>query len=87
MVSWFQAFALNSTWCRYAAKQNEQLMHFIYEAKAAGGSVLAPAMIKEMLSIEQTFFTDKKFATFCVADIANVSRCSPAGTYLQSYTL
>lgn len=59
-----------------SVKQNGQLMHFIYEANGGSGSVLAPAMVKEMLSIEMTFFTDKKFATYCVADIANVSKCS-----------
>jgi|AntAceMinimDraft_1070359.scaffolds.fasta_scaffold01814_2 hypothetical protein len=52
----------------------------MYEAKTASGSVLAPALIKEMLSVEKTFFTDKKFATFCVADLANISQCSSEST-------
>ena len=43
-----------------SVKQNEQLMHFIYEAKSGGGNILAPAMIKEMLSIEKTFFTVRR---------------------------
>ena len=62
-----------------SVKQNEQLIHFMYEAKTASGSVLAPALIKEMLSVEMTFFAAERFAAFCVADIANVSKCSPGG--------
>ena len=62
-----------------SVKQNDQLMHFIYEAKSDGGNVLTPAMIKEMQSIEKEFFAHKKFATYCVSDISNSSKCSSTG--------
>jgi len=61
-----------------SVKQNEQLMHFIYESRAASGNVLHPAMIKEMLSVEMMFFAHKDFAKFCVATITNASNCSPS---------
>jgi len=38
-------------------------------------------MIKEMLEIEMKLFAHKDFAKFCVATIANVSNCSPAGPH------
>eukprot|EP00227_Mantoniella_beaufortii_P017292 CAMPEP_0197575398 /NCGR_PEP_ID=MMETSP1326-20131121/809_1 /TAXON_ID=1155430 /ORGANISM="Genus nov. species nov., Strain RCC2288" /LENGTH=1027 /DNA_ID=CAMNT_0043138157 /DNA_START=288 /DNA_END=3371 /DNA_ORIENTATION=+ len=61
-----------------SVKQNEQLIHFVFESRSATGNVLHPAMIKEMLEIEMKLFTHPDFAKFCVATIANVSNCSPA---------
>jgi hypothetical protein len=55
--------------------QNDQLIHFMYEAKGGDSNLLKPELLAQMLDIEKTFFTDPEFATFCVADVANINTC------------
>ena len=70
--------ALYSKVSERSVKQNEQLMHFMYESKSGDGNLLTPGFVKEMLSVEKTFFESKKFATYCVANVSNTSVCSDA---------
>jgi len=58
--------------------QNEQLFHVMYEARGTD-NLLKPAILKEMLEIEKILFTDKRFATYCVAEVADPSKCSANG--------
>ena len=50
----------------------------MYEARGTD-NLLKPAILKEMLEIEKVLFTDKRFATYCVAEVADSSKCSAKG--------
>ena len=58
--------------------QTEQLFHLMYEARGSD-NLLKPAMLKEMLEIEKVLFTDKRYAAYCVAEVADVNTCSADG--------
>jgi hypothetical protein len=65
--------------------QTEQLFHLMYEARGSD-NLLKPAMLKEMLEIEKVLFTDKRYAAYCVAEVADVNTCSADG-YKSPLTL
>lgn len=56
--------------------QSDQLLHFMYESQGGDGNLLKPLILKEILEVEKTYFTDSKFATYCVAEVGDVGTCS-----------
>ena len=58
-----------------SVRQSSQLIHFMYESKSADQNLLKPELIKEMFEIEKLFFTDPRFATYCVATVGDPNTC------------
>ena len=56
--------------------QSYQLLHFMYESQGGDDNLLKPLILKEILEVEKTYFTDSKFATYCVAEVEDVGTCS-----------
>ena len=56
--------------------QSDQLLHFMYESQGGDDNLLKPLILKEILEVEKTYFTDSKFATYCVAQVGDVGTCA-----------
>ena len=72
-----------STYTRLAERsvpQSDQLLHFMYQAQDSDQNLLKPAILKEILSVEKTYFMDSKFATYCAAKVADSTTCAASAT-------
>ena len=56
--------------------QSDQLLHFMYESQGGDDNLLKPLILKEILEVEKSYFTDSKFATYCVAQVGDVGTCA-----------